>query len=1790
MRKTTFFSFAGLFMCVAMSHAQEGINKPIRYDDEPKVVYLQNFEEQPQWHAIRLSEDPNRPTTFYTWQSSPIDSITKISYYKRNDPNDTSSSLSSEVDIYDGSSQWDIAGIRDTVIYLYDGIMRTDAAWPGDSILQWDSHAIMSHTNATQHGENDNKEYGLDRYWEDGGNQYFSYTSATSHGYGYGRDGGSGGWMPSHDEHSPTQDHYTPDYRRNLFLNNIPIEDNSSYRVTVYVKPSLEAKLQKGIIPRIGVDLLRGSWHSEKPFMVDAVSITSSLSTKYATFNDKSDYTDMEVDKWNKVTLMAYYNNDSIGDASPYLLGYYWIGDWDWNVKVGNDGSVLNDGQDGVPATLKFIKQPDKFFIRMAFRSDSTQFDVDNISVTKSWIGGAEYFRDMLRVDFGYQTNLGELAEKEKAENKIGAVQLPGNYFDVWALWRDADDPSITFWEQVPILSAEYQDDGYMYMWTEPDDDGVARHFDGADSVLVSFYNSQLPDNLKLMYTGNLYPNGLDKEWIASGKQVFDFHNEVASYNPTIGISPVTKKHVKSLVERCPVLQKEPYEDGTFGLDPNARSFEFKFSKNLSFDNIGKLSAKTKVILRGNGKEEYWNIKDYPADDISGWTTIERPAEYTDDLAGDYVLSFEQVTHLKNPDLDNSEDYGDPVKLNYHFGDFSVNPQITTVFETNWNDPENVTESVCYGTAVIDANTLYYKEGDGSKKSNCSRMYRQSDEGQVNCTYYLSPRGGSVDGQLYIGVGDDKYSINLNAGITYRMSFFILGWDGKCPTNLYIFPKPEYSTPNTVATEDKIKIAEFTPTNQVANNVVRKADYVITTADAMSYQFTVPADGKYIVEFEMPSSAGWNGTLYSDIHITEVGDLSDVPVLRINKALASAAKMLAAAAKYRGADYDALTRVKSVADEFIAIQKASMVNRPSVYEDEGKEVDAAVSALKLHMDTVDAFDKSFAAVEAKLAVYADSLKAFEGLAVVDDLKAIKTAMSNYAYSEKAPGVIAADIKTMEAAVKAVDDRQAINDQFITAIAEAEYSLADPMACKYVTEASNLYETISDAEAFDAVAATDDELKNQMASLNEAKMALDNKILAADVVTIRIKALDKLAKSVGANYGDAAAEIQGRIDNIDSDDDGLANLMKAAIKVALYSKIANGESIGVIDLTPFIKNYHLYATITSPIVDNSSKTLPGARNDAELKAANNPGSQIMKVGHQWGADALDKKIWVLMYGEAFDNIFPGWTVESFITDHGMVTPDNLNYTNLSKGVPVFDGAVTLDWYSKAELKTVVEDLPAGIYSIGASLANGRAANNNTTATLTVASSDNSLTQTEKPTTATTGKYSLDSLAVADGSLSIDFDIETKDGSANIDNFTLKFQADDNIDYATALEYAEAEYYAIVNGLPYEPYHPESKVHRMYTDKVSVMAGKNVTIPIKMKNTDNITAFSLDVEIPSGTSFIGAELTGARSNGHGLSSNVSYDWSSNRSVVSLACLSFENKVFAGNDGVIVNITLNIPENMNEGEYSILLKNIEMTVSPTKKYNPESYSSIINVIEPYVPGDVNNDGSITITDAVGVVAFIIESNTQNLCRRAADADENGVIDVADAVWVVNRVVRKYNAPFRNYVDRELTSTLSLCGENAVPMSLPLNVEGTADEITAMQFKLLLPDNLSLKKITTDNNHLVMSNKKNDGSYTVVCFSLDNSSFAGNGNAAMVLDFASDGQFDGGVVSVENAQLVSPDLRSKSIGEVKAMLTNSGDQTRISDIESDGESGLFDMQGRSLSQPDGIYIRGGIKQIDFK
>lgn len=1391
---------AGLVLLNVSAFAQDEPTEPTRYKDDAKVIFVQDFEDAPKvFNKKVLNTNPKRPTTLYTWNVNPVDSITKVAYYVKSD---SVANFSIDNMAKFGEAQFEIAGTRDTLMYLYDGVVRTDAAWPDDSCLSFDSHSIVDHDDMSQRGEGlGGQEYGLDRWGEHGGKQYFRYNAATSDGMA-NRAGSDG-------------DHYVPEYRRNLFIRNIPIEEQSSYRVTVFVKPTLQAT-NKSIKPRLGLDLMRGYFHSEKSFMVNPFKKEAKTSwggDTYATFNDKTDYTNLEDGKWNKITLMAYYNNDDLGAASAYLLGYYWQTDWDWKVNVDKDGKVADEG---TAKTLRYVQQPDKFFVRLSFRSDSTQFDVDNLSLTKSWIGGVEYSGTMARVDFGYQTNLGALAEAAKEENKIASVELPGKYFDVWGLYdSDKEDPNNElFWENVPILSAEYQGDGFMYMWTEPWDGGDPRVFDDYDSVLVSFTNPTDSAALMLKYTGASYPNGADSAWNADKENriVFDFHNEIGYLNPTIAISPVTKQPVRSLAELTPVLQKLPYEDGAFGLDPKTRELTFKFSKNLSFDNLRDKAKKSQVIVIQGGEEEFWTIKDYEGDANTGWTTIQRPDEYTDDLAGDYQILFHKCTHLNKPSLDT--DYSEDYTVNYHFGEFAPDASYAVVAKSDWRSEitetgkwaRPVPPSLAYNNEVEDGFLI----GNGVNQYNPKKpsdytklgLYQMNDnaKGYGDCLFYLAGRGSNKTGSVYT-------SEHLNKG-TYKLSFPAFGWaTTSSKTHVYVYANPvkdwDELTLDTIkkAKANQVEIGLCQPKNQTSwsNNDPSEYDAKnlnwIDGTEVFEYTFTVPAEGDYIIEWAVEGkSTNYQGVALGNYTIFTSGGLSFGPVADVNASIASAtAKLLAAdAAKYRGAAYSALETVKDDASHFVADKKATFVNLPTEYAAEKKLIDAAIEALKLQMDTVDAFYKAIDDANAKLAVYADSLAQYQGFAAVDALQKTVSGYAGYNCSAQAPGQIAADTKILTDAIAAVDARQALVDKLNKAVADAQAALTTYAHLSAYSVYADVEDAIVTAAAISKVNAEDAEIVSMTTEVDTKTKALANRDNLAKVATKRIKALDQLAKDLKAAYGDnadKAAEIAQRIANVDFDDDELANIQKAAITAALYDKIATSDEIvDSIDLTPFIKNYHLYATITGPIVDKSNLTLATGHDveKEELRGENNPGSQIMKIGHQWGQDALGKKVWVLMYGTDYSEVFPGWTVKSFQgtgSNHSMVTPDvaTNTYANLSKGVLVFDGKLTMDWNSKAELKTSVADLPAGIYALNVGISEHAGK-----ASVITATADG--VDYEKKLNGTDAK--IDSIKIAAGQMDIDFVLTSGSGGSQADDFSLMFLGKDNsFNYAMAAQSAK-----------------------------------------------------------------------------------------------------------------------------------------------------------------------------------------------------------------------------------------------------------------------------------------------------------------------------------------------------------------------------------------------------------------
>ena len=1432
---------AGLFLFSVSAFAQDddsglgpnGETEPVRYSDDARIIFQQGFEGTADWDTIVLNTDPNRPTTLYTWDATPIDSITQMTYYKRNYQGGATDNPSGGTNIYNGDKQWEIAGVRDTVMYLYNGVMRTDAEQPEDSILGYDKHQISLHDAQSQSGTGD---MGLDRFGEDGQNQYFTYLSAK--GEGLINNAWSSGKVA--------------EYRRNLFvrLNPGTIENYSSYRLTVFVRANSTVLNQDNKIdPAIGLELMRGYFHSEKPFMVENVGHETTTwwgakTTEYYTFNDKTDYTLYpdadDAGKWQKITLMSYYNNDVVGDASAYLLSYYWNNDWDWNVEVDADGNVLPDGEEGTAAVLKFVKQPDKYFVRMSFRSDSTKFDVDNLSLTKSWIGGVEHYNDMIRVNFGYKTNMDELAEAALEKNKIAAVELPGQYFDVWMRYFYQGD---TVWEYVPILSAEYHGDGYMYMWTKPYSNGSLRTFYPDDYVLVSFRNPVDNDSLRLVYNSNYYPNGLDSAWLANGKEVFDFHNEISSYNPTITVS--NGRTVMSLKNLPPVVQELPYADGTFGLK-NTDSLVFKFSRKVFSHNTGDKNTNTTFVsVTGDKGEEFWTITSYDG----GRTVITRPESYktlNGDLKGDYLIHFEQITHLEDAEPNNSDHYAEnDVKLNLHFGTFEPQPATVLVAQSDWRAHISANNYAAVSGRPLSTNVYFhsaasedtFRQGAGVSEGTKCGLYPLKDDTITvagvkvpdNVLFYLSSRNTSSTGNLYAieHLAAGKYSISFKfagrSSVDYPMAFkFYAKPDGALENG----NDKGFAVLEAVADKTVLEASRKPAANSDMGEGGTSKTWAETT-ETLSYTFVVPAEGDYVFEWVASGSSDYRGFALGNYWITTSGDLSFGPVSKLNEAIAAAQEKITLAnnnPQYKGAAFEAVERVKAHGEGFIASINAANEtatedagHNPADYTAETKMINDTIKAFNLQVDTVEAFFKALDDAQAKLDVYADSLSGYQELAAVQDLQNLVSSFNGYKCSIKAPGQINADTKALNDAVKAVDARQALNDKLNKAIDDAQDALNTYAATLSDNDLyTNLSEVLVIVSGEDPIDADNDEVQSMTNALNGARIALENYPLLAEVATKRILDLDVIAKALDASYGDdaeLAAEIADRIANIDFDDDELANIQKAAITVALYDKLAAGEDVDSLDLTPFIKNYYLYATINGPVVENTDLQLPTARNEAKCKAENNPGSTIMHIKHEWGQDALNKTIWVLMYGQAFDDVFPGWTVESFITgNHSMVTPDDATdkYSNLSTGVNVFDGKLTMDWNSKAELKQSVVDLPVGIYTLGVNISSLDASSSVPT-TLTAATSDTSVVFTKTSDGGVEAKC--ENIPVKDGKLDIDFILASNDGGSQADNFSLMFLGQDpSFNYVMAAESARSYLdnlitvvdFAEVEGAEYEYY--------------------------------------------------------------------------------------------------------------------------------------------------------------------------------------------------------------------------------------------------------------------------------------------------------------------------------------------------------------------------------------------------
>ena len=150
----------------------------------------------------------------------------------------------------------------------------------------------------------------------------------------------------------------------------------------------------------------------------------------------------------------------------------------------------------------------------------------------------------------------------------------------------------------------------------------------------------------------------------------------------------------------------------------------------------------------------------------------------------------------------------------------------------------------------------------------------------------------------------------------------------------------------------------------------------------------------------------------------------------------------------------------------------------------------------------------------------------------------------------------------------------------------------------------------------------------------------------------------------------------------------------------------------------------------------------------------------------------------------------------------------------------------------------------------------------------------------------------------------------------------------------------------------------------------------------------------------------ELAGNRTNNrrHNVGSKIQDDGS-----LRIICYSSQNSVFSGNDGVVLNLPLEVAESMPSGRCQLELSNIRLASPSLQEFVVPQIKTSID-IRNWTVGDVNGDNVVDIIDLTALVSLIVgTSDESKLNRAAADVYPDGILNIVDVTALVNVILKK-------------------------------------------------------------------------------------------------------------------------------------------------------------------------------------
>jgi hypothetical protein len=334
--------------------------------------------------------------------------------------------------------------------------------------------------------------------------------------------------------------------------------------------------------------------------------------------------------------------------------------------------------------------------------------------------------------------------------------------------------------------------------------------------------------------------------------------------------------------------------------------------------------------------------------------------------------------------------------------------------------------------------------------------------------------------------------------------------------------------------------------------------------------------------------------------------------------------------------------------------------------------------------------------------------------------------------------------------------------------------------------------------------------------------------------------------------------------------------------------------------------------------------------------------------------------------------------------------------------------------------------------------------------------------------------------------------------------------------------------------------------IFAANTEALTGTKVVLPIELTNEDDVKLCQFDLQLPAGVTVatksngkLDAKLM-ERAETHSISSqqlsNGNY-----RFIIS----SMDNDSFTCNSGTLIEITLDIPSTMEAGEYTVKLLNAELSVpdgTDLKVVKPADTESKL-IVKAYTPGDVNNDGSVSVTDVGCTINYILEQVPSVFIFEAADMNGDKSVSVTDVGMIINLILNEGSAasPQLNRVAVDNAQITQLRTTDGYQLQLE-----NKDAFIGFQMDLQVANNAAINDMMLigGDDHLMTYRQLANGTWRVVCYSATNNTFVASDPA--LLNIATDDN-----VTISNVRLTTADLREVCLDAV------SGGTTGITDVK---------------------------------